>query len=122
MLIGKVENSQGKVKLVIDNKLRCSCCGYLLDVSNFWKSKNTKSGYRCDCKTCAKRFNRDKVKKASTSGIIGIFLEKCAYQGCGINFTTKKQNKVFCSDKCKKRDWYEKNEQNKWKTTYKRSA
>lgn len=115
------KNSQGIKKVIIENKLRCSNCGYLLDISNFHKDKNSATGFRCDCKFCAKRYKREKLKQESTSGIIGIFLEKCAYKGCQKQFTTKTKTKAFCSPKCRKRDWYEKNEQSKWDTRYKKS-
>ncbi|HKM18619.1 MAG TPA: hypothetical protein VJY14_00990 [Aliarcobacter sp.] len=117
MLVGfKKKNSRGVKKVIIDNKLPCSNCGYFLDVSNFYKDSKTATGYRSDCKLCAKRHKREKIKRASTSGIIGIFLNKCVYKGCQISFTTKTTTKAFCSAKCRKRDWYEKNEQYKRKT------
>ena len=112
-------NSQGIKKVIVNNKLQCSNCKYLLGISNFYKDNSSATGYRSYCKSCAKRYRREKLKQASTSGIIGIFLEKCAYKGCQKNFTTKTPTKTFCSPKCRKRDWYEKNEQYKWKTTYK---
>ncbi|MCT7564117.1 hypothetical protein ACOTWR_06605 [Aliarcobacter butzleri] len=112
------KNSQGIKKVIIDNKLRCSNCGYLLDISKFYKDKYSATGYRSDCSNCS---NRHKIKKQiekNTSGIIGLYFEKCAYKGCQKNFTTKTPTKVFCDPKCRKRDWYEKNEQGKGKSTH----
>ena len=120
VVVFKKKNSRGIKKVIIDNKLKCSNCGYSLDVSNFHKDSSSAAGYRSDCKICVKRHRREKLKQSSTSGIIGIFLNTCAYKGCQKNFTTKTSTKVFCSTKCKKRDWYEKNEQYKWRTKYKR--
>lgn len=115
------KNSQGIKKVVVENKLRCSKCGYLLDVSNFNKDKSSASGFRSHCARCAKKYKMKRAIENNTSGIIGIYLEKCAYKGCQKNFTTKTPTKAFCSPKCRKRDWYEKNEQSKWKTSYKKS-
>jgi hypothetical protein len=50
-----------------------------------------------------------KRKVPSNCGIDGIYLYECLT--CKRDFTTKRPNKVFCSDKCRKRDWYIKNEQ-----------
>lgn len=119
MIYSQKKNSQGKKKVIVNNKLQCSYCKYLLDISNFHRDKNSATGYKSDCKVCAKRHKREKLKKASTSGIVGIFLEKCAYKSCQKDFTTKTPTKAYCSAKCRKRDWYEKNEQHKWKIRYK---
>ena len=116
------KKSQGIKKEIINNKLTCSNCGYSLDVSNFYKSKSTATGYRSDCKVCSNRYRKKKKVDSSTLGIIGISLETCAYSSCGKKFATKTTTKAYCSDKCRKRDWYEKNEQHKWKTTYSRKT
>lgn len=44
----------------------CTTCGILQPYTNFFKNKETKDGYRPDCKNCRKIYqskNKDKIKK-----------------------------------------------------------
>lgn len=100
-------------------KLKCSKCKYWLTFDEYDNDKSTSTGKSSYCKVCRKS-NYDKKRNIpSNSGIKGIFLHTCP--ACHIDFTSKKANKVFCSDKCKKRDWYERNEQTKTAKMYGRS-
>ena len=106
--------AQNKREVYIINgvkKLRCSICKYKLPFEEFDKNSRTSTGRSSYCKVCRKSKYDSKRKAQSNSGIIGIFLYQCEY--CKRDFTTKRSNKVFCSDKCRKRDWYERNEQTK---------
>lgn len=101
----RIKRNYAIKRKVIDNKIKCSYCKYMLDVSKFHKSKHTTSGYRSDCKICCSRYRRKKIIEKSNSGVFGIYLEKCALKSCNKAFTTKNIQKIFCSDKCKKREW-----------------
>jgi endogenous inhibitor of DNA gyrase (YacG/DUF329 family) len=90
-------------------KLKCSKCNYWLPFDEFRNAKNTSTGKRSYCKVCQKSHYDSKRTTPSNSGIKGIYLHQCEY--CKSNFTSKNPIKVFCSHKCRKRDWYEKNEQ-----------
>ena len=83
------KNSQGIKKVIVNNKLQCSNCKYLLDISNFYKDNSSATGYRSYCKSCAKRYRREKLKQASTSGIIGIFFREVCLQRLSKKFHYK---------------------------------
>ncbi|MGJ0377317.1 hypothetical protein [Aliarcobacter cryaerophilus] len=79
------KNSQGIKKVIVNNKLQCSNCKYLLDISNFYKDNSSATGYRSYCKSCAKRYRREKLKQAlnrlseikiSINGNNKFFIEK----------------------------------------------
>ena len=109
MLGTKKQNSQGIKKEIVNNKLKCSNCCYSLDISNFHKDKSSSNGYKSYCKVCGKKYKKKKI--VSNFGILGVMRNQCPT--CKIWYTTKTVTKVFCSAKCRKRDWYLKNEQKK---------
>lgn len=93
-------------------KLRCSACKYWLDFDEFGTCKSTSTGKKSYCKICAKsKYDSKRRKQEFNSGVIGLYLFECDH--CHKEFTTKKSNKIYCSDKCRKRAWYEQNEQTK---------
>lgn len=101
-----------KAKQIINGKLKCSTCKYLLPLEEFGKHKRTATGYRLNCKACENLNQRKSRPKAPTNtGINGIYEIECDH--CKNTFTTKFVNQVFCSPKCTKRNWYEKNEMKK---------
>jgi uncharacterized protein YbaR (Trm112 family) len=102
-----------KKKEIINNKLKCSKCNYWLPVEEFDNDKNTSTGKSSYCKVCRRKSHYDvkRRKQEYNSGLIGLYLFKC--EQCGNDFTTKKSNKIYCSPKCRKRAWYEQNEQTK---------
>jgi len=90
-------------------KIKCSKCKYWLPLTEFYKDKNTSTGKKSYCKACYKAHYGSKRKTKSNTDVIGVFYFNCVQ--CGIGFSTTKSNKVFCSDTCKKRNWYEQNRQ-----------
>lgn len=92
-------------------KLRCSKCKYWYTLDEFSKNKMTSTGKASYCKYCQKSHYDDKRKVKSNTAIIGIFVFKC--ECCKNDFITKKSNKIYCSDKCRKRHWYERFEKGK---------
>ena len=93
---------------IINNKLKCSKCGYMLDVSLFGTAKNTSSGYRSYCKACQKsHYDNKRPKKVPQTVMLGRWTGIC--KKCQRHFISKSPISVFCSAKCRKRDWYEKN-------------
>jgi len=114
--------AQNKREIFIINgieKLKCSNCKYKLPFEDFDKDTKNSTGKSSYCKVCRKSKYDSKRKTPSNSGIIGVFLYQC--DQCGNDFTTKKSNKCFCSDKCRKRYWYENNEQTSTAKKYGRS-
>jgi hypothetical protein len=89
-------------------KLKCSICKYKLPFEDYDNDSRTSTGKSSYCKVCRKSKYDDKRNVPSNSGIIGLFLYQCPV--CKLDFTTKKSNKTYCTDKCRKRDWYIKNE------------
>lgn len=99
---------------IIDGKLKCSSCKYNLPLKDFDNDARTSTGKKAYCKVCRKsKYDSKRIKIPYNSGIIGVYLYKC--EQCKHDFTTRKSNKVYCTDKCRKRGWYEKNEQKKEK-------
>ena len=95
-----------------DGKLKCSKCNYNLPISEFTNDKKTSSGYASVCKACRKHhYDSKRNKHITNTGVIGLFRNECPY--CLKSFTTKTARKVFCSDKCRKADWYDRNERQK---------
>jgi hypothetical protein len=94
-------------------KTRCSRCKYLLPFDNFHKDKSSSLGIKPYCKACGRtRQKRLRFKhRQYNSGVIGLYTYTCALKSCGCTFVTKRVDKSFCSNKCKNRDWYERNEQ-----------
>lgn len=90
-------------------KLKCTHCNYWLPFDEFGADKNTSTGKRAYCKVCAKKYNERRRKRKFNSGVIGLYLETCLQ--CKTKFTTKSSNASFCSSKCSRRWYYEKNEQ-----------
>lgn len=99
-------------KQIINGKQVCGHCKNLLPLSEFGIDSRTCSGLRGTCKYCSnKAVKKSRPNKYTTNvGIIGLFSFNCPQ--CKKDFTTRNPNKVFCSPKCRKRDWYLKNE--KW--------
>ena len=90
-------------------KLRCSKCNYWLTFDEFSNDKHTSTGKRAYCKCCQKKYNSGRRKREFNSGLIGLYLETCIQ--CKTKFTTKSSSSSFCSKKCSRRWYYEKNEQ-----------
>lgn len=90
-------------------KLQCSKCKYWLAFEEFDNDSRASTGKSSYCKVCRKTNYDDPRKTPSNTAIKGVFFFKC--EQCKEGFTTKKANKTFCSTKCRKRNWYEKNEQ-----------
>lgn len=90
-------------------KLQCTKCNYWLPFDEFNNDKNVSTGKKSYCKCCAKKYNSKRRKRPFNSGIIGLYLEECSQ--CGTKFTSKASNASFCSKKCQRRWYYEKNEQ-----------
>lgn len=92
-------------------KLRCSKCKYLYSFDEFSNNKRTSTGKVSCCKYCRKSVYDNKRNVPSNTGIIGLFRYIC--ECCKKEFTTKKSNRVYCTPKCRKHDWYLKNEKGK---------
>lgn len=90
------------------DKLKCSKCNYWLPFNEYGNNKYTSTGKQSYCKTCQKYHYDIKRKVKSNSSIVGMHIINC--EQCSKDFMTKTFMKVFCSDKCRKRNWYEKNE------------
>ena len=101
------------------DKLQCSQCKYWLAFDEFDKDSRASTGKSSYCKHCRKSKYDDPRKTPSNTAILGVFGFKC--ECCGEYFQTKKANKTFCSSKCRKRDWYERNEQTKTGKKYGKS-
>lgn len=97
-------------KQIISGKLKCSKCNYLLPLDEFGKSKYNSTGYSSCCKACRKSIYDNKRYAISNIGLIGHHKHTCIQ--CNKDFTNKSNRGYFCSDKCRKRNWYENNEQN----------
>jgi len=99
-------------KQIIHDKLKCSKCGYWLPLDEFGNNKATSTGKQSYCKSCRKgSYDSKRKKHISNTGVIGLFRNECPV--CNNFFTTKNAIKTFCSDKCRKKDWYQNNEQTK---------
>ena len=91
-------------------KLKCSKCKYWLSFDEYGNNKNTSTGKSSYCKVCRKsHYDSKRIKIPYNSGMKGLYLFKC--EQCGVSFATKKSNKFYCSDKCRKKAWYIANEQ-----------
>lgn len=90
---------------VKEGKLKCSKCNYWLPLDQFYNNSESSVGKKSYCKSCSKSYDSKRKKTTFNSGIIGIYLNTCPY--CHNDFTTKTPTKTFCSDKCRKRDHYE---------------
>ena len=99
-------------KIVVNNRLVCSKCNITKYTEDFTKNKYTHSGFNSYCKACKKK-NRTDTKRASNgiAGVTGIFRNVCPQ--CKKEYNTKFDNKVFCSTKCTKKNWYESNKDKK---------
>lgn len=101
-----------KKREIINGKIKCSKCGYMLPVAEFGKTTHTSSGLRSCCKVCEKaNYWSKRPMKNKQSAIIGRWESVCVY--CNKGFMSKSPKACYCSDKCRKRDWYEKNERTK---------
>jgi hypothetical protein len=89
-------------------KLRCSQCKYWYPFEEYSNNKYTSTGKMSYCKHCQKSHYDDKRNVVSNTSIVGVFVYAC--ECCKEEFVTKKSNKVYCSNKCRKHDWYVKNE------------
>ncbi|WP_373074009.1 hypothetical protein [Sulfurimonas sp.] len=99
-------------KQIVNGKLKCSKCAYWLPTCEYGKSAHSSTGYRSCCKVCQKHYYDSRRRKIEfNSGIIGLYKFDCDH--CKKEFVTKKSSKVYCSDKCRKRAWYEANERGK---------
>jgi len=96
---------------IVNNKLKCSKCPYWLPLDDFHNCKESPVGKKAYCKVCSRNYDKKRrgTKLPFNSGIIGVYLFKCEH--CKQDFITKKANKTFCSSKCRKRFWYEQNQQ-----------
>lgn len=95
---------------IVDNvkKLKCSKCNYWLVFDEFNNCSATSTGKKSCCKSCMKsKYSSKRRKLDFNSSMIGYYQFKCEY--CENEFLTKKSNKIYCHDKCRKRAWYEVN-------------
>ena len=64
----------------------CNKCGISKDITEFHKDKYSKDGYKNTCKSC--------IKKST-------FIYKNICSICGKEFISNKNNRLFCSKKCR---------------------
>jgi len=97
-------------KQIINNKLKCSKCNKWVDIEDFGNNKYKSTGKQSYCKYCRKiHYDNKRPRKSQESKQLkGHYEVTCIL--CGTKALRKSPKSVYCSKKCMRRDWYEKNE------------